>query len=157
MSPLPRKQGSDPSPAETAAAHDALWNRGLSIRSEVVGSPHVTRSLDTATAFSQPMQDYATEVGWGWIWARPGLDRKQRSMINLAMLCAAGKSQELGVHVRGAVRNGLTEVEIRETLLQAAGYAGFPAGMEGFRVAERVLDEMESNGELPDGWRQKDA
>lgn len=138
-------------------SHSTLFEEGLKIRTEVVGSSHVQSSLKSANSFTMAMQEYATEVGWGWIWARPGLDRKQRSMINLAMLCAMGKSQELGVHIRGAVRNGLSEIEIRETLLQAAGYAGFPAGMEGFRVADRVLSEMEQKGELPIGWRQKDA
>jgi 4-carboxymuconolactone decarboxylase len=144
-----------PSEQTVKDARDTLYAKGVAIRREVVGDVHVDKSLSTATPFTSPMQDYATEVGWGYIWSRPGLSRKQRSLINLAMLTALGKSQELAAHVKGAVSNGLTEIEIRETLLQAAGYAGFPAGMEGFRVAERVLAEMEEQGELPHGFREK--
>ena len=90
------------------------------------------------------MQELATEVGWGYIWARPGLERKTRSLLNLAMLLALGKGTELGVHVRGAINNGATETEIQETLLHASIYAGLPAGLEGFRVAQRVLDEIKA-------------
>ena len=95
------------------------------------------RSWETVPDFSRPIQEFVTEVGWGMIWGRPGLDRRTRSLINLAMLLAMGKSTELGVHVKGAVANGCTETEIQETLLQAAGYAGMPAGLEGFRAAQK--------------------
>jgi 4-carboxymuconolactone decarboxylase len=135
---------------------NAFWRQGMENRTAVVGADHVHRSLSAATPFSMPMQEYATEAAWGWIWSRPGLERKQRSLINLAMLGVMGKSVELGFHVRGAVRNGLTEIEIREVLLQVACYAGMPTGIEAFRVAERVLSEMEEKGELPDGYRQKE-
>jgi 4-carboxymuconolactone decarboxylase len=147
-------EGQDNKPTKVADAHQILWDQGLTIRREVVGQQHVERSLSNATSFSMPMQEYATEIGWGWLWSRPGLQRKQRSLLNIAMLSVLGRSTELGAHVRGAVRNGVTEVELRETLLQAAGYAGFPVGMEGFRVTEAVLKEMEEQGELPEGWRQ---
>ena len=88
------------------------------------------------------MQELVTEACWGSIWTRPGLERKYRSLLNIAMLCALNRSAELAVHVRGAVNNGASEVEIRETLLQAAIYCGMPAGIEGHKVAERVLKEM---------------
>jgi 4-carboxymuconolactone decarboxylase len=144
----------DPKTDKTTDAHQTLWDQGIKIRQEVVGPQHVERSLANSTPFSKSMQEYATEVGWGWIWSRPGLERKQRSLINIAMLCVMGRSTELGVHVRGAIRNGVTEVELRETLIQAAGYGGFPVGMEGFRVADQIITEMEEKGELPPKWRQ---
>ena len=89
------------------------------------------------------MQDrqYATESGWGSIWTRPGLALKTRSLLNIAMLCAINRSAELAVHTRGALNNGASEVEIREVILQAACYCGMPAGMEGTRVAEKVILE----------------
>lgn len=88
------------------------------------------------------MQELVTEACWGSVWTRPGPERQQRSLLNIAMLCALNRSTELGVNVRGAVNNGASEVEIRETLLQAAMYCGMPAGVEGFKVAERVITEM---------------
>ena len=125
-------------------ARKVLYDAGYDVRCEVAGRDHVNRSLLAASDFSKPMQDLSTEAGWGLIWTRPGLEKKTRSLLNLAMLCAMGKSTELGVHVKGAVRNGASEVEIRETLMQASMYAGIPAGMEAFRVAERVLEEVKS-------------
>jgi 4-carboxymuconolactone decarboxylase len=114
---------------------------GLRLRQEVLGGEHVRRSLEQASAFSRPMQELATEYCWGRIWSRPGLSRRDRSLLNLAMLAALNRSHELGVHVRGALRTGCTVEEIQEALLQAAAYCGVPAGLEAFRVAERVLDE----------------
>ncbi|KAL9115666.1 MAG: hypothetical protein Q9227_000034 [Pyrenula ochraceoflavens] len=126
-----------------AQAHKVLYEAGYTVRCEVAGKDHVDRSLAAHSSdFSRPMQELATEAGWGWIWTRPGLEKKMRSLLNLAMLCAMSKSNELGVHVRGAFNNGASEVEVRETLLQAAIYAGLPAGLEAFRVAERVLEEL---------------
>ncbi|KAI1840287.1 hypothetical protein JX265_009362 [Neoarthrinium moseri] len=122
-------------------ARKTLFEEGLEIRREVTGAEHVNRSWANVSDFSRPMQELATEAGWGLIWGRPGLDRRTRSLINLAMLLAMGKSTELGVHVRGALNNGCTVTEIQETLLQASIYAGLPAGLEGFRVAQRILDE----------------
>ncbi|KAI0130502.1 4-carboxymuconolactone decarboxylase [Xylariales sp. AK1849] len=127
-------------------ARKALFDEGIAIRREVTGAAHVDRSWANVADFSRPMQELATEAGWGLIWGREGLDRRTRSLINLGMLLATGKSTELGVHVRGAVKNGCTEKEIQETLLQASIYAGLPAGLEGFRVAQRVLDEMKAEG-----------
>jgi 4-carboxymuconolactone decarboxylase len=152
---MSKQSESAAAPEAIANAHEAFWQQGVENRTAVVGADHVERSLTSATPFSMPMQEYATEAAWGWIWSRPGLERKQRSLINLAMLGVMGKSVELGFHVRGAVRNGLSEIEIREVLLQVACYAGMPTGIEAFRVAERVLSEMEEKEELPAGYRQK--
>jgi 4-carboxymuconolactone decarboxylase len=125
---------------------DGRMQEGLRVRSEVLGADHVQASLEGATEFSRPMQELATEYCWGAVWSRPGLERRDRSLINLAMLTALNRSHELRVHVRGAVANGCTRLEIRETLLQAAVYCGVPAGMEAFRVAEATLDELERDG-----------
>lgn len=122
---------------------------GLEVRREVLGPAHVDRSLGSVTDFSRPIQEYVTEACWGDIWTRPGLPRKTRSMLNLALLTALGRSHELGVHVRGALRNGCTAEEIQEVLLQTAVYCGVPAALESFRVAERVRAEIAS--EAPAG------
>ncbi|GAA5164338.1 4-carboxymuconolactone decarboxylase [Pseudonocardia eucalypti] len=123
---------------------DESYQRGLKIRREVLGDAHVDRSLAGVSDFARPVQEYVTATAWGQIWSRPGLDRRTRSLLNLAMLTALGRNHELGVHVRGAVTNGCTTEEIQESLLQAAVYCGAPAALESFRVAERVLDELAS-------------
>jgi 4-carboxymuconolactone decarboxylase len=118
-----------PSLKEIEEAHKILFEEGIKIRREVAGDAYVERALQRhSTEFSKPLQELVTEAGWGWLWSRPGLDRKQRSLINLGMLCALNRSTELGVHVRGALRNGVSDVEIREALLQVGGYCGLPAG-----------------------------
>ena len=127
---------------EVKAARQVLYNAGLDLRRTVTGAEHVDRSTRNVSDFSRPMQELATEFGWGAVWTRPGLSRQQRSLLNLAMLTALGKTHELGVHVRGAVRNGCSVLEIRESMLQASAYAGLPAGLAAFRVAEEVLNEM---------------
>jgi 4-carboxymuconolactone decarboxylase len=121
--------------------------RGLALRREVLGDQHVAKSLAAATEFTRPIQEYITEACWGDVWTRPGLDRRTRSLVTLAMLTALNRMTELGVHVRGARRNGCTEQEIQEVLLQSAAYCGAPAALEAFRVAERVLAEFRS--EMP--------
>jgi len=137
-----------PTEAETAAAHATLYAAGLEVRTAVAGREHVERSLAAhSSTFSRPMQELATEAGWGWMWTRLGLEHKTRSMLNIAMLCALNRMTELAVHVRGAVRNGCTE-EIREVLLQVAVYVGMPAGLEGTRVAEGVLKRMREEAEV---------
>ena len=117
------------------------YERGLDVRREVLGAEYVDTAIESASPFSRTMQDFVTEHCWGGVWARPGLDRRTRSLINLAMLTALNRSHELGGHVRGALNNGCTEEEIQETLLQASVYCGMPAGLEAFRVADRVLEE----------------
>ncbi|KXJ88650.1 AhpD-like protein [Microdochium bolleyi] len=126
-----------------------LFEAGLKNRREVVGSEYVGRSLQAgASEFAYPNQQLVTEYCWGNIWSRPGLERKQRSLLNIGMLIALKSWPELGVHVRGAVNNGLTEIEIREAILQSSIYCGVPAGIEATKVAERVLNEMDEKGEF---------
>jgi 4-carboxymuconolactone decarboxylase len=123
------------------ATHEETLQRGLSVRREVLGAAHVDRSLTEVSDFSRPIQELVTEYVWGVIWSRDGLERKTRSLINLAMLTALNRPHEFGVHVRGALTNGATVSEIQETLLQAAVYAGMPAALESFRIAEAILKE----------------
>lgn len=123
-----------------------LYDQGMAVRRAVLGDAYVDRSLQTGTEFRKPMQELVTEFCWGAVWNRPGLERKTRSLINLAMLTALNRSTELGAHVRGAVNNGATKEEIQEVLLQAAVYCGMPAGLESFRVAEKVLDDLADEG-----------
>ncbi|HZL54135.1 MAG TPA: 4-carboxymuconolactone decarboxylase [Solirubrobacteraceae bacterium] len=125
---------------------DERFEAGLEVRREVLGGEHVDRSLAAASDFMRPMQEFVTEYCWGAIWTRPGLDRRTRSLINLGMLTALGKGHELEVHVRGALTNGVTETEIKETLLQAAVYCGVPAGIEAFRRADSVLAAQREAG-----------
>jgi 4-carboxymuconolactone decarboxylase len=118
---------------------DNAYERGREVRGEVLGREHVERSLANASEFMKPMQELVTEYCWGVVWSRPGLARRDRSLINLGMLTALNRSHELAVHVAGALRNGCTVEEIQETLLQAAIYCGVPAAMEAFRVAEQAI------------------
>ncbi|KAJ7096349.1 AhpD-like protein [Mycena epipterygia] len=123
------------------SAHQELYEAGMQIRRKVMGDEYVNNQLKNGVSeFMKPMQ----EVAWGTIWTRPGLEPKQRSLINIALLASQGKAEELAGHVRGAVGNGATELEIRETLLQAAVYCGIPTGMASFRVAEEALKKMKS-------------
>jgi 4-carboxymuconolactone decarboxylase len=112
---------------------------GSRVRREVLGDAHVERSLARATPFSLPLQELVTEFCWGAVWARPGLPRSTRSLLTLVMLTALGRVQELKLHVRGALNNGVTPDEILEALLQTAVYCGVPAALEAFRGAEEVL------------------
>lgn len=134
--------------ASNSDAHTALFDEGLAIRYAVVGKKYVDGALANGSSdFARPMQELVTEACWGSVWGRPGLERKQRSLLNIAMLCALNRGPELGVHVRGAKNNGATDIEIRETLLQAAIYCGMPAGIEGFKIAEKVINDMKAEGE----------
>jgi 4-carboxymuconolactone decarboxylase len=114
---------------------------GLATRREVLGDEYVDRALEKADAFSWPLQELVTGFCWDAIWNRPGLTRKTRSLVNLAMLMALDRPQELKIHLVGALRNGCTPAEIREVLLQGAVYCGVPAGVEAFRVAREALAE----------------
>jgi 4-carboxymuconolactone decarboxylase len=120
-----------------------LFARGLEVRRAVLGAEYVDNSLARADDFMAAFQKVATEWCWGDIWTRPGLDRKQRSMLNLGILTALGKPQELALHVRGALTNGLTREEIKECLLHATVYCGIPAGLEAFRTAVEVFREID--------------
>jgi 4-carboxymuconolactone decarboxylase len=130
----------------TQADFDANDNfqKGLAIRRQVLGEAHVERSLKAAQSdpFMLPIQQMTTEYGWGQVWGRPGLPLKTRSFLSMAFLAALGKQAEFRTHVRGAVNNGATREEIVEVLLQAALYCGMPVGLECFRLAKEVLDEL---------------
>jgi 4-carboxymuconolactone decarboxylase len=115
--------------------------QGMRVRREVLGSEHVDRAVERTTGFTAPFQDFITRTAWGDIWSRPGLERRERSLITLAVLTALG-SEELELHVRAAVSNGLSDEEIAEVLLHTAVYAGVPASNRAFAVAQRVLGEM---------------
>jgi len=119
------------------------FERGLAVRKAVLGSEYVEKALASADEFSRPMQELVTEYCWGAVWAREGLPRKTRSMLNLAMLSALNRSHEFRGHVRGALNNGVTRAEICEVLLQVAVYCGMPAGMEAFRVAREAFAEVD--------------
>lgn len=119
-----------------------LFERGLKTRREVLGSEHVDASLKNADDFSRPMQELVTEYCWGDVWNRPGLDRRTRSLLNLAMLTALNRPHELKLHVRGALNNGLSKEEIREVFLQTAIYCGVPAAIDAFRQAREVFKEL---------------
>jgi 4-carboxymuconolactone decarboxylase len=116
-----------------------LFQKGLKNRREVLGADYVDKAIKSADPFSRPMQELVTEYCWGAVWDRPGLDRRTRSMINLAMLTALNRPHELKLHVRGALNNGVSRDEIAEILLQAAIYCGVPAAMDSFRAAGEAL------------------
>jgi len=118
--------------------------RGLEVRRAVLGADYVDDSLARADDFMVAFQKITTEYCWGEIWTRPGLSRKQRSMLNLAMLTALGKTHELKLHVRGALTNGVSREEIKEVFLQACIYCGIPAGLEAFRTAAEVFREVDA-------------
>jgi 4-carboxymuconolactone decarboxylase len=120
----------------------AMFEKGLKIRKEVLGAEFVEKSLASADDFNMPMQELATTYCWGECWGREGLDKRTRSIINLAMISALNRPHELKIHVKGAIRNGLTKDEIREVLFQVAIYAGIPAGVDSFRIAKEALTEM---------------
>jgi 4-carboxymuconolactone decarboxylase len=122
-------------------SEDSIYNRGMKVRREVLGDEHVDRTIGRATEFTADFQDFITRYAWGEIWSRPGLDLKTRSCITLTALVALGRLDELELHVRAAIRNGLREKEIAEVFLQSAVYCGVPAANSAFAVAQRVLSE----------------
>ncbi|QBE49057.1 carboxymuconolactone decarboxylase family protein [Leucobacter triazinivorans] len=130
------------------ASHRQTYEEGLEMRRRVLGHDHVERSLAQVSEFGRPIQELVTEYCWGGVWTREELDPKTRSLMNIVMLSALNRGHELGVHVRGAIRNGVTVEEIQEALIQVAVYVGVPAGLESFRIAESKLDEMRAAGEL---------
>lgn len=122
------------------------FQKGLKIRREVLGSEHVDRSLQSADDFTGEFQQIVTEWCWGDLWGRPGLDRRTRSIINLAMLAALNRPHEVRLHVRGALNNGLTKEEIKEVLLQVMVYCGVPAALDAMKVAADVFREEREAG-----------
>jgi 4-carboxymuconolactone decarboxylase len=117
------------------------WRRGYQARSRVLGKAYVEQAFASADDFTRDLQDYVTEHAWGASWARPGLDFRTRSMLNLAMLTALNRPHEFEIHLRGAIRNGVTRDEVKEILLQTAVYCGAPAALDSFRIARRVFAE----------------
>jgi len=120
-----------------------LFEKGLAVRKEVLGKDYVENSLKSADDFTMVMQEYSTEACWGMVWTRPGLPRKTRSLINIAMISALNRPHELKLHVKSAFNNGVTKEEIKEALLQVAAYCGVPAGIDSFRIAREAFAEME--------------
>lgn len=129
--------------AEHSEYQSPLFARGLAVRREVLGAEYVEQSLAHADDFMRAFQKITTEYCWGEIWTRPGLSRKQRSMLNLAMLTALNRPNELRLHLRGALTNGVTRDEIKEILLQACIYCGIPAGLDAFKAAAAVFAEAD--------------
>ena len=121
---------------------DELFDRGLAVRREVLGPEYVDKSVQSANEFMMAFQHITTEWCWGYAWTRSGLDRKTRSLLNLAMLTALNRSPEIKLHVRGALNNGVTVDEIKEVLLHATVYCGIPAALNASRPANEVLKEM---------------
>src|SRR5689334_19040819 len=118
------------------------FDKGLEIRKAVLGAEFVDNAFATADDFNREYQELVTQYCWGEVWGRPGLDRKTRSMLNLAMLSALNRPHEIKMHVRGALNNGLTKEEIKEVFMQVAIYCGVPAGVDSFRIAREVFKEM---------------
>lgn len=119
---------------------DDAYAQGMRVRREVLGDEHVDRAIERTSPFTESFQELITRYAWGDVWSRPGLDRRTRSAITLAVLTALGREQELAIHVRGALRNGLTEAEIGEVLLHTAVYAGVPAANAAFAIAQNILE-----------------
>lgn len=123
-----------------------MYEKGLEIRTAVMGKPYVDKALNSATEFDRPMQDFIMEYAWGAIWGRDGLPHKVRSMLNLAMISMLNRPHELRGHIRGALNNGVTKEEIREVFMQVGVYAGAPVALDAFRIAKEMFAEMEKDG-----------
>jgi 4-carboxymuconolactone decarboxylase len=123
---------------------DPRYEAGMKVRREVLGDEHVDRATANATDFSRPFQEFITRSAWGEAWTRPGLDRRTRSCITLAVLTALRSEGEIAMHVRAALRNGLEPDEIREVLIHTAVYAGVPAANSAFAIAQRTLQELDA-------------
>ena len=121
---------------------DDPYEAGMRVRREVLGDAHVDRATANATDFSRPFQEFITRTAWGEVWTRPGLDRRTRSVITLSVLTALRAENEIPMHVRAAVTNGLTPEEIREVLIHTAVYAGVPAANSAIALAQKTLDEL---------------
>lgn len=128
-------------PQGPGLSDEERYDQGMAVRREVLSDPHVDRATANQTALSADFQDFITRVAWGDIWSRPGLDRRSRSVAVLSSLIAHGHHEELAMHLRAAIRNGLTVDEIREVILQSALYSGLPAANTAFRIANEVFAE----------------
>lgn len=125
------------------------YEEGLAVRRAVLGAEYVNRAIASADSFTGELQEFVTEWCWGSVWTRPGLSRKTRSLLNLAMLAALNRPHEIKIHVRGALKNGVTRKEIAEVFLQAGVYAGAPAAVDAFRSAKEIFDEIEQQKGKP--------
>jgi 4-carboxymuconolactone decarboxylase len=133
------------------APEDPLREAGMEVRRAVLGDAHVDRAVARTTEFTAPFQEFITRMAWGSVWTRPGLERRTRSAVTLAVLTALGRENEIEMHVRGALRNGLTPAEIGEVLLHTSVYAGVPAANAAFAIAQRVIDaEPAVGGSAPE-------
>lgn len=130
---------------------DDRYERGMATRREVLGDAHVDRAVANTTEFTAPFQELLTGLAWGDVWSRPGLDRRTRSCVTLAVLTALHCHDELAMHVRAAVHNGLTAAEISEVLLHTAVYAGIPAANTAFRIAQQTLTDLDDPTAQPPG------
>ena len=122
--------------------NQSLYDQGLATRRDVLGAEYVDAAIASADDFNRPLQELVTQYCWGDVWNRPGLDRRTRSLLNLAMLTALNRPHELKLHVKGALRNGVTKDEIREVFLHTAIYCGVPAAIDSFRSAREVFKDM---------------
>jgi 4-carboxymuconolactone decarboxylase len=125
---------------------DATLDEGMAVRRRVLGDEHVDRATAAATPFTRDFQEFITRYAWGGIWTRPGLDHRTRSCVTVAILTALGRHEELPMHVRAALRNGVTREELKEVLLHTGVYAGVPAANTAFAVANRTLEELDAAG-----------
>ena len=132
-------------------ADDARRERGEALRREVLGDAYVERALANRTEFNAPLQEVVNEFAWGTIWARDALTKLERSLVTLGMMAALGRNTELELHLHAALRNGMTREQLQDALLHVTGYCGFPAGVETFRIAQRVLDAWDEAGGDPSG------
>lgn len=131
--------------SDSDSSRDDLFQAGLKVRREVLGDDYVDQALQKRpNSFTQPLQDVVTQAAWGMVWTRPGLTRAQRSMINIALLSALNRPEEFKLHLRGAIRNGVSKSEVQEILLHMSMYAGMPAAVSAFRIADEVLKDVES-------------
>ena len=121
----------------------ATFDKGLEIRRAVLGDEYVDNAMKMSDDFNKPMQELTTEYCWGYVWGREGLDRRTRSLLNLAMISVLNRPHELRIHIAGALRNGVTREEIREVFMQVAIYAGVPAGVDSFRAAREVFAQLD--------------
>jgi len=120
------------------------FDKGMALRKQVLGAEYVEKSMAAADDFSRPMQELSTEYCWGYVWSRPGLELRERSLINLSMISALNRPHELKLHVKAALNNGLTRDQIREVLLQVAVYCGVPAGIDSTRIAREAFAEVDA-------------
>jgi 4-carboxymuconolactone decarboxylase len=125
---------------------DATLDEGMAVRRKVLGDEHVDRATAAATPFTRDFQEFITRYAWGGVWTRPGLDHRTRSCVTVAVLTALGRHEELPMHVRAALRNGVTREELKEVLLHTGVYAGVPAANTAFALADRTLEELDAGG-----------